>query len=581
MIRRMFIRTKYDPKLDRTRVQIVESVRTGKKVKQKILRHVGTAHNESELETIKRLAGQLMDQLRADRTPQMELFTPTEYSVLQNLVHKAPRSEKLEVYLDDCREEARLSLGLRDVMGTIYDQLGWSSLLGARRKSANRIVRELVLSRLSQPESKRATVDALANQVGITFSLDSVYRSMDFLDTAVIDKLCRISHEATKNLLGQQVDVLFYDCTTLAFDTEREDDQADEKTDRLLAKGFSKDGRHHRSQVMLALIVTSQGLPVGYELFPGNTWEGHTLEVALQALEKRFDITRIMVVADAAMLSKDNQKMLSDKGLPYLLGYRMKSAPAALKAKILDKKGIQPWSGHGSGDKSEEGWYKVIEHEGSRIIVTYSPTRARNDAHKRDKAIEKLQKKLKRSRKPSSFSSRGHGRFLSFPDDGDVAIDEARVKDAAKWDGLHSILIHGADDLDAQDVIARYHQLWEIEACFRTNKHDLKIRPVYHWTPQRIRAHIAICYMAFCCLQHLRKRLNMLGHPMSPARIRKELNALQISVLRRKGTGERYAMPSPVTADAKRILTCVGLTWNETPFQMPPERTRKANRPKS
>ena len=93
MIRRMFIRTKYDPKLDRTRVQIVESVRTGKKVRQKILRHVGTAHNESELETIKRLAGQLMDQLRADRTPQMELFTPTEYSVLQNLVHKAPRSE--------------------------------------------------------------------------------------------------------------------------------------------------------------------------------------------------------------------------------------------------------------------------------------------------------------------------------------------------------------------------------------------------------------------------------------------------------------------------------------------------------
>ena len=105
----MFIRTKYDPELDRTRVQIVESVRTGKKVRQKILRHVGTAHNESELETIKRLAGQLMDQLRADRTPQMELFTPTEYSVLQNLVHKAPRSEKLEVYLDDCREEARLS----------------------------------------------------------------------------------------------------------------------------------------------------------------------------------------------------------------------------------------------------------------------------------------------------------------------------------------------------------------------------------------------------------------------------------------------------------------------------------------
>ena len=101
------------------------------------------------------------------------------------------------------------------------------------------------------------------------------------------------------------MDVLFYDCTTLAFATEREHDQADEEKDRLLAKGFSKDGRHHRSQVMLALMVTSEGLPVGYELFPENTWEGHTLEVALEALEKRFDITKIMIVADAGVLSND------------------------------------------------------------------------------------------------------------------------------------------------------------------------------------------------------------------------------------------------------------------------------------
>ena len=103
------------------------------------------------------------------------------------------------------------------------------------------------------------------------------------------------------------MDVLFYDCTTLAFDTEREDDQANEEKDRLLAKGFSKDGRHHSSQVMLALILISEGLPVGYEVFLGNTWEGHTLEVALEELEKRFDITRIMVVADATMLSRYNQ----------------------------------------------------------------------------------------------------------------------------------------------------------------------------------------------------------------------------------------------------------------------------------
>ena len=569
----MYIRTKPVGATGRTRVQIVKSIRTGAKVSQKIIRHVGIAHDGAELQEMKRLALLILEKLRTDYSPQGELFSPEELADLSMLVHKAPRPDRLGVDLGDCREESRLSLGLRNVMGEVYSGFGWNSLLGPGRKKSNTILRELVLARLSQPESKRATVEALANRVGITLSLNQVYQTMDYLDDETIEHLCRMSHEAAEKLLDGSVDVLFYDCTTLAFDTERED--AEEAPDRLLAKGYSKDGKHQRSQVMLALMVTADGLPVGYELFAGNTWEGHTLEEAIKSIEERFEINKVTVVADAAMLSKDNRNMLSDKGLPYILGYRMKSAPTVLKARILSQQGSQPWAGHGADDKTEEGWYKVIEHEGSRIIVTWSPARARNDAHKRDKAMEKLRKKFKQSRKPANFSSRGYARFLSFPDAGDVQIDEDKIKDAAKWDGLHAILVHGADDLTPQDAIARYHQLWQIEACFRTNKHDLKIRPVYHWTPRRVRAHIAICYMAFCCLQHLRKRLEMLGHPMSPARIRRELDALQISILYHKGTQNRYAMPSPITADAKRILNCVGLTWDEAPFQMPPEKARK------
>lgn len=574
-VRVMFIRTKHDPERSRTRVQIVASVRKGRKVNQKVVRHVGIAHSDAELKELSRLAKMIMEELRVSRSPQMELFTPTEYAELADLVRKAPRPDKLGVDLGDCREEARLSLGLRDVMGTVYAALGWTDLLGARRRSGNRILRELVLARLSQPESKRATVETLANHAGITLNLDRVYQSMDYLDDPVIDRICRTSHEAAEQLLGGPVDVLFYDCTTLAFDTDRED--AQDRPDRLLAKGFSKDGKHHRSQVMLALMVTSDGLPVGYDLFAGNTWEGHTLEAALTALEARFIVAKVMVVADAGMLSKDNQALLRARDMPCILGYRMKAAPALVKSEILSPAGYRPWTGYGPDGKTEEGRYKVIEHDGARIIVTYAPARARKDAHKRDTALEKLQKKLTRSRKPATFSNRGQARFLSFPDTGDVEIDEARVREAARWDGLHAIVVHGADDLDPKEAIARYHQLWEIEACFRTNKHDLKIRPIYHWTPRRVRAHIAICYMAFCCLQHLRKRLKMLGHPMSPARIRRELNALQLSVLRRKGTDERYAMPSPVTTDAARILKCVGQTWNEAPFRMPPERTRKTS----
>ncbi len=574
----MFIRTKHDPERKRTRIQIVQSVRTGQKVRQKVVRHVGIAHNDTEVEDLKRLAGRIMEELRAAQFPQMELFTPTEYADLATLVRTAPRPDKLDVDLGDCREESRLSLGLRDVMGEVYSGLGWNGLPGSRRKSSDRILRELVLARLSQPESKRATVDALAHRVGITLNLDRVYQAMDYLDAATINRVCRMSHEAADTLLAGPVDVLFYDCTTLAFDTDREDPQ--DASDRLLAKGYSKDGKSHRSQVVLALMVTTDGLPVGYDLFPGNMWEGHTLEAAIKGLEERYKLGKITLVADAGMLSATNQDMLRTKGLPFILGYRLKSAPAGVKGKALDTGGYKPWAGHGAAEgategAAEAGRYKVIEHDGARIIVTFSPTRARKDAHKRQRALERLQTKLRRSRSPASVSQRGYARFLSFPDTGGITLDQDKIDAAAQWDGLHAITIHGKDDLAPEAAIAQYHQLWQIETCFRTNKHDLKIRPVYHWAPRRIQAHIALCYMAFCCLQHLRKRLQMLGHPMSPARIRRELDRLQISILKRKGTSEQYAMPSPATTDAKRILRCVGLSWNEAPFRMPPQRTRK------
>ena len=570
----MFIRTKHDPERKRTRIQIVQSVRTGQKVRQKVVRHVGIAHNDTEVADLKRLAGRIMEELRASQSPQMELFTPTEYADLATLVRTAPRPEKLNVDLGECREESRLSLGLRDVMGEVYSGLGWNGLLGTRRKSSDRILRELVLARLSQPESKRATVDALAHRVGITLNLDRVYQAMDYLDAATINRVCRMSHEAAETLLAGPVDILFYDCTTLAFDTDREDPE--DASDRLLAKGYSKDGKSHRSQVVLALMVTTDGLPVGYDLFPGNMWEGHTLETAIKGLEERYRLGKITLVADAGMLSADNQGMLRTKGLPFILGYRLKSAPAGVKDKALDTGGYKPWAGHGAAEgAAEAGRCKVIDHDGARIIVTFSPARARKDAHKRQKALDRLQTKLRRSRSPASVSHRGYARFLSFPETGEVTLDQDKIDAAAQWDGLHAIIVHGRDDLAPEAAIAQYHQLWQIETCFRTNKHDLKIRPVYHWTPRRIQAHIAICYMAFCCLQHLRKRLQMLGHPMSPARIRRELDNLQISILRRKGTREQYAMPSPATTDAKRILRCVGLSWNEAPFRMPPERTRK------
>ena len=147
-----------------------------------------------------------------------------------------------------------------------------------------------------------------------------------------------------------------------------------------------------------------------------------------------------------------------------------------------------------------------------------------------------------------------------------MAVDQNKVEKAARWDGIHGIVAWGLETSDPRELVRRYRRLWEIEACFRTNKHDLKIRPIYHWKPKRVRAHIAICYMAFCCVQHVRYRLRLLGHEMSADVIRRELNALQVSILVESPSQDQYGMPSRASSHAKRIYRSVGLSWNERPF---------------
>ncbi len=211
------------------------------------------------------------------------------------------------------------------------------------------------------------------------------------------------------------------------------------------------------------------------------------------------------------------------------------------------------------------------------MIVTYSPKRARKDARLRKEGVDKLRTRLSKSSRPKAVSQRGYARFLDFPK-GQVVINDDKVEAAARWDGLSGIVAWGHDDTDARELVLQYRRLWQIEACFRNNKHDLKIRPIFHWAERRVRAHIAICYMAFCCLQHVRHRLRVQGHAMSADRIRRELNSLQISILTEQKTQRKYAVPSHALTDAKRIYRSVGLHWNEIPFAVDQKVRRAASK---
>ena len=315
--------------------------------------------------------------------------------------------------------------------------------------------------------------------------------------------------------------------------------------------------------------MTPEGLPLGCEIFPGNTYEGDTLIPAVEKLAARAPGARLAVIADAGLLSKANEAALRARGIPFILGARLKSLPRALKDKVLDGDGCRTRDGAAELAGSVSSCRDIADGE-RRVIATRSERRARKDGRQREKAVEKLRKRLEKGAGSAALAGRGHARFLDFPG-GKPALNPDKIAEAARWDGLRGVVAWGLGDADPRELVAQYRRLWEIEACFRANKHDLKIRPVFHRVERRVRAHVAICYMAFCCLAHLRHRLAALGTPTGIDEIRREPNALQVSVLERKGTATRIALPSRASKSAKRICRSLGLSWGEAPFRLETE----------
>ena len=195
------------------------------------------------------------------------------------------------------------------------------------------------------------------------------------------------------------------------------------------------------------------------------------------------------------MPAKENEAALKERGTPCILGARLKSTPAWLKKKILDKR---CYRGRDRNEHSDSiGSYRTIDDGERRIAVTHSPKRARKDGCERENALEKLRMRIDKGEGPSSFSSRGTARHLKFPG-GKVELCPRKIREEARWDGLRGIVAWGCGQADPQELIVQHRSLREIEACFRINKDDLGIRPIFHWKERRVRAHVAIGYMAFC-----------------------------------------------------------------------------------
>jgi hypothetical protein len=203
----MFVRVKSTPKSPRKSVQIVHSHRVGSKVKQKIIKHVGVAFDDKELEELKALANSIKSELES--TNQLPLYTPQEIEALAQRKEKKdaksstdniflnssePNRDNYAVNLLDLLEEDRIIKGIHDVYGKLYDEMNFKSILPnpTRHQAASKALKEIVLARVANPDSKRGSVETLTSKFGVNLNLKAVYRMMDLIDDTQIKKLNKL-----------------------------------------------------------------------------------------------------------------------------------------------------------------------------------------------------------------------------------------------------------------------------------------------------------------------------------------------------------------------------------------------------
>lgn len=439
-------------------VQVIQKI----KGRYKVIKTIGCATLLHEIEELEDQARQEIENLSG----QPKLFVSHEDHVVETFLSALSNS--------DIR-----TVGPEIVFGKIYDYIGFNQI-------KEDLFRHLVISRLAFPLSKLKTSEYIYRYQRVLVDIDAIYRFLDKLNNKLKNQVEQIAYAHTLKVLQGNISIVFYDMTTLYFEASDEDD--------LRKTGFSKDGKHQNPQIYIGLLVGLEGYAIGYDIFEGNTYEGHTLIPFLEKISKKFNLNKPVVVADAGLLSKDNLKSLEKNGYEYILGARLKNESNNLKDKILET-------------KFKDGFFLSLNrNDQTRLIVHYTKSRAKKDAYNRERGLKRLEKRINSGKlTKSNINNRGYNKYLKLTGEINIEIDYDKFKKDDKWDGLKGYITN--TKLSDKQVMDNYKNLWHIEKAFRMSKTDLRIRPIYHRLKHRIEAHICISFTAYCIYKELERVL--------------------------------------------------------------------------
>ncbi len=509
-----------------TAVQIVR-YRSRKRI---VIKHIGSAHTKEDLASLKKIAVQWIEQT----THQQALFPLEKKGISLPLVS-----------IDKLR-----NLGFRYTFA--YETLSKLLRMFCLTDKEYQLLLDLVLIRIIQPASKLESFALLSELFDIHHKRTDFYRSLPTIvgTKEAIEKSVIV---LASTHFSFDFHIVFYDVTTLYFESFTEDEDKLDTDGNVIEKGlrkdgFSKDLKFNQPQIVIGLIVTKEGFPVSYEVFEGNTFEGDTFIPLIVRFKKKYRVENLTVVADAAMISFDNVEKLKENSLSYIVGGRianlkreqMEEISTALIEQASDELEL----------KKKDGISTRIETERGLLICDFSMSRYQKDKREMEKQIAKAKVQLEKNEGVKRV------KFLKNKDKKKTEqilntelIERTKLLLGIK--GYYTNLI----DTDNKTIIDQYHNLWQVEKAFRIAKSDLQTRPIYHFKRQTIETHILICFMALVACKYMELKTKK-----STKVIIKLLKQVTDARILHTLTNEEIILRSEISTETEEILKMLSLS---------------------
>lgn len=506
-----------------TYLQIVESYRENGYVKHKVIANLGNI-------------GYLIEHGLGNIINSLQKYLPKETS-----------TNKYDI--TTMQEIERVNYGYI-IYKKLWNKFSLTELIQNLNKSSKikynltQIVFSLVINRLIEPSSKLYHYNHRGYYLATEqeSELHDIYRSLSILAKNK-DEIQKELFNTNRTLFNMNVDIVLYDVTTFHFESQR--------ADELREYGFSKANKINEVQVVMGLLVDNEGRPIGYELFPGNTFDGKTMLKVLQKLKQNYKLNQVIIVADKGLNSKMNLKEIKEAGFDYIVSARIKNMPKRIQEAILSDAGYQTLTTY---DKEGEYKYKTIDYINNfqieeenetenktkkekislteKLVCSYSTSRAKKDESDRLRAIEKANKLIASNNSSELKNKKGYKKYILTKGQKEqvteMYLDKKKIEKEEKFDGYYAIE-YSKLTMDAEEVLSRYHDLYKIEESFRVLKTTMQTRPIYLRNKEHIEGHFMVCFIAFLLERDLELRLRQSNIEYSTAKIKEAINSLEFS----------------------------------------------------